>query len=74
MAGARRQVDDGKGGQWRSVAISRVRILLVNKHFVFRSNRNFGAGIGGEPCGLSSVVSPDVFLFRDSVRENIRLG
>ena len=27
-----------------------------------------------EPCGLSSVVSPDVFLFRDSVRENIRLG
>ena len=48
MAGARRQVDDGKGGQWRSVAISRVRILLVNKHFVFRSNRNFGAGIGGE--------------------------
>lgn len=38
MAGARRQVDDGKGGQWRSVAIPGVRILLVNKLFAFRSN------------------------------------
>jgi hypothetical protein len=39
-AGDQRQVDDGKGGQWRSVAIPCVMILLINKTFAFRNIRH----------------------------------
>jgi hypothetical protein len=47
-----RQADDGKGGQWRSVAISRVRILLVNMLFAFRSKSNYRVDIGAQLAAL----------------------
>lgn len=57
MAGARRQVDDGKGGQWRSVAIPRIRILLVNKLFDFRSNRSMKRSRGVLQISFSTTLS-----------------
>jgi len=47
LAGARRQVDDGKGGQSLSVAILGIDILLVNKLFAFRSNIKYRVDILG---------------------------
>ena len=63
MAGARRQVDDGKGGQSLSVAIRGLRILLVNKLFVFSNN--------GTQRGIPVEYYIDHFIERPQKRNRL---